>query len=680
MSYLNILNELNENACKLESDLRFFERVSGINAKADVKEIYKDYFEKVSSYILTLREFYVLRNSPDYSLLTMEQLEDWNKKLYVPLYAENYEESYANPEYSVKKFGAAGKYMAGIFYDVLGNVSNVSWGRYYDLVNAAKLFIETYELFEAGKESAENLKKIISSHKKWCVKGARRIKAAESVDPSFDSARKVIMEADLKDLRYIYSIGKHVTQNEIRTAQFINSLSEEDVQSMADTFTNGFLVGYAKLGVDIRKKKSVGCYHVLGFERIIRHVIANMKKIGLEVCVSFIQTTEANRQANYDYKNLMEPYLDQEYVDICVAESEKAFEELKECANGYAGPLALEVFGQKDFQPVSKKESYIYSAEQNKLFVQLQNKISELTARYVLPEERSFAIISYPVPDIGEKFEEIFSATVKVNTLDYKTYENIQQKLIDALDQGDHVVIKGLGNNKTDLTIKNCELSDPSKQSAYENCVADVNIPVGEVFTSPVLKGTNGILNVGKVYLDGMLVKDLVIELRDGMILKCTCGNFEDEAEIKKYLDDLIMFHHDTLPIGEFAIGTNTTAYKMGIDFDVQDKLPVLIAEKTGPHFAMGDTCYSRSEDIKVFNPDGKEIIARDNEVSLLRKTQADKAYFNCHTDITIPYNELDTIDVIKKDGQKIRLIEKGRFVLPGTEELNKPLVELYGK
>ena len=70
-------------------------------------------------------------------------------------------------------------------------------------------------------------------------------------------------------------------------------------------------------------------------------------------------------------------------------------------------------------------------------------------------------------------------------------------------------------------------------------------------------------------------------------------------------------------------------------------KLPILIAEKTGPHFALGDTCYKMSEDNRVYNPDGKEIIAKDNEVSILRKSEPDKAYFNCHTDITYPMMRL---------------------------------------
>jgi hypothetical protein len=126
--------------------------------------------------------------------------------------------------------------------------------------------------------------------------------------------------------------------------------------------------------------------------------------------------------------------------------------------------------------------------------------------------------------------------------------------------------------------------------------------------------------------------------------------------------------------MGEFAIGTNTIAYVVAEQYGVHDKFPILIAEKTGPHFAVGDTCYSHAEDVKVYNPDGKEIIARDNSVSLLRKTDPAKAYFGCHTDITIPYEELGSITVLCRDGENVTLIENGRFVLPGTEKLNEPL------
>ena len=253
-------------------------------------------------------------------------------------------------------------------------------------------------------------------------------------------------------------------------------------------------------------------------------------------------------------------------------------------------------------------------------------------------------------------------------------YEQVQQTMIDALDQGVYVRVKGKGENQTDMHVELYRLKDPAKETIFENCVADVNIPVGEVFTSPVLDGTNGVLNVSKVYLDGLQYRNLKLTFKDGKITDYTCDNFSDEAENRKYIYDNVLKNHETLPLGEFAIGTNTTAYVVARKYGIEDKMPILIAEKTGPHFAVGDTCYSWSEEIRVYNPNGKEIVAKDNSCSLLRKEDVSKAYFNCHTDITIPYEELEEISVVTKDGTDIILLRDGRFVLPGTEVLNEPL------
>ena len=157
------------------------------------------------------------------------------------------------------------------------------------------------------------------------------------------------------------------------------------------------------------------------------------------------------------------------------------------------------------------------------------------------------------------------------------------------------------------------------------------------------------------------------------MIVDYTCSNFDSEEENRQFIKENLLYNRDTLPLGEFAIGTNTTAYVMAHKYDLIYKLPILIAEKMGPHFAVGDTCYSHSEEVSLFNPDGKEIVAKENERSALRRVDESKAYFNCHTDITIPYEEIEYIAAIHKDGTQTKIIEKGRFVLPGTEELNKP-------
>ena len=160
------------------------------------------------------------------------------------------------------------------------------------------------------------------------------------------------------------------------------------------------------------------------------------------------------------------------------------------------------------------------------------------------------------------------------------------------------------------------------------------------------------------------------------MVSDYHCANFEDEEENRRYIEENVLYHHPSLPMGEAAIGTNTTAFVMARKYGIESRLPILIAEKTGPHFAVGDTCYSHEEDNKSYNPDGKEIIARDNEVSILRKTEPKKAYFGCHTDVTIPYDELGLLEAVYTDGSRVTVIENGRFVLPGTEELNRAFEE----
>ena len=208
--------------------------------------------------------------------------------------------------------------------------------------------------------------------------------------------------------------------------------------------------------------------------------------------------------------------------------------------------------------------------------------------------------------------------------------------MIDELDKAEHVRVVGQGANVTDMTVMMHEMTDPSKETNFENCVADVNIPVGEVFTSPKLTGTHGILNVSEVFLDGLKYVNLKLTFEDGKIADYTCDNYPDTEKNKAYIKENLLGGRDTLPIGEFAIGTNTTAYVMANKYDIVYKLPILIVEKMGPHFAVGDTCYSWSEENVLHNPDGKEIVAKDNEYS--EKNRCVKGVFQ------LPYRHNNTL------------------------------------
>ncbi len=683
MGYSEIYQELNSQA--EERFALMEERIAQIREKAETEEQFSGYFEKNADFLLTLAQIYRKKQSGELQGESLAELQAQNVRLYGEIVPEAYGESFANPAYAVEAFGRElGEPLSLMAAHLRESIREVFRGNLLRLTIAMELFVEVYNAFESwareAVETGERTKEL-SQIIYWYFHDYSEIFLEESIrrliNPAEDFETELVLGADLADLRYLYGYGAYIGENELRMAEFLNRLPKEQIQAMADTYTEGYRIGFEVTGKDLAKKKVVQVRYPIGFERIVRAAIHNFEKMGLKPTM-LATGTAANRQFDYDHREDRAYYMDKAYVERCLEVRKTYFEEEKQLAAGMAGPAVIEVFGEEPFSPETKKEALHYDKKQQQLCVYEMGQAGQITNRYIKGEERSFTIIAYPVPSIGAQFEEIFAETVKINTLDYMLYRKMQQKIIDVLDRADKVHITGRGANKTDLYVNIWKLQNPERETAFENCVADVNIPVGEVFTSPVLEGTNGKLFVSQVYLNELKYENLEIDFADGMISSYTCTNFAEEEENKKYIRDNVLKHHETLPMGEFAIGTNTTAYRMARDFDIADKLPILIAEKTGPHFAVGDTCYSHEEDNVSYNPDGKAIVARENAVSALRSAkdpaEAQKAYLNCHTDITIPYDELDRITAICKDGTEIDIIAGGKFVLEGTEPLNEPL------
>ena len=588
---------------------------------------------------------------------------------------EDYADSYANPAYAVSKMGwEYGPLLSALDARLHGIYTSCMEGNIRYLCIYAELFVEIYNCFEDAQNlNVHEIRKCIYSFMHDYTEIFNADAICRLIDPEYDYFTQIVMEAELDHPAYLYRYGLYIGKDETESAHFLHSLTKQQMQAMADTFTEGYRIGFETTGKDISKKSVVEIRYPLGFERMGRAAVHNFKKIGLQPVLR-PYSISLNKQFTYDHKEDRGLWLDKALIERGLEVDRTVWENHKAIAPNYGGPAVIEIFGTKPFSPEQKEERVTYTDKQREIDVYERSEKSQLINHYIHGEERSFTIIAYPVPSIGEKYEEIFAETVHINTLDYMLYRNMQQKIIDVLDTADRVHIKGCNGNRTDLYVKIHPLSDPAKETAFENCVADVNIPVGEVFTSPVLQKTEGKLHVTQVYLGEFLFKNLELDFENGRITAYSCTNFDSEDENRKYIEDNILFHHKTLPMGEFAIGTNTTAYRMARKYQIADKLPILIAEKTGPHFAVGDTCYTYDEDNMTYNPDGKAIIARDNEISIRRKEDISKAYFNCHTDITIPYDELGAITVVRADGTTTDIIRNGRFVVPGTEPLNEPL------
>ena len=665
------------------------ERIQEICTEEMNDKNFEDYFQKCAKFICHINELLEKIEKDWLKSALEEELFSENRRLYEDILPENYGSSYANPDYAVEKLGNDyGKLLSFLYAEIRGMIVYAFEERKAEITILCELFLQIYTCFEEELPAYEELKDIVYWYMSdYCdVKLEQRVR--DMVDPEMSFAKDIILEEDLSSTRYLYLFGEYVSESEIKTAQFLNTLSQEKIEKLARTFTEGYRVGFEKAGIDLSKKKTVNIRYTLGFERIIKEAIRMFEEMGLQSVIyrSAVASVNkkqamkigyygciANPQYDYDHRADSALYMDKAYVERKLGALRHAYDLCKDLAKVHAGPAVLEVFGEIPFAPASKENALTLNEKQQKLSVYYQNTAGQMVNEYIPGDERSFTIMALPVPAVGEPYGEIFEEIVKINTLDYKVYEAIQQTIIDALDKGCAAHIVGKDDNCTDLTIQLHPLQNPEKETIFENCVADVNIPVGEVFTSPVLEGTHGTLHVSEVFLHDLKYVDLKVEFKDGMVSDYSCGNFEDAEKGKKYFLENVMYHHDTLPIGEFAIGTNTTAYVVAEKYGIAEKMPILIAEKMGPHFALGDTCYSFSEDQKIYNSDGKEIVAKDNSCSILRKEDMSKAYFNCHTDITIPYKELALIEVIHADGTRVEIIRDGRFVLPGTEVLNRP-------
>ena len=671
--------------------------------KISIPPPYIAYFKRTATFLATVIEQYEFVKSGEIYKAGIDELAKRNKTLFTDILPENYEKSYANPTYAVKSCGnEIGKLFSFLYIELRSLIAYAHEKRLDSMLIRLELFTKIYEAFATATQDSKNntpsydeLYAIISD---FIFKNIETVTEEEINQKTTKNefAKRIINrsfgtlgDSDLNDLRYLYYFGEYITENELAIARHLNSLPEERIKLMADTFTEGYRMGFTVTGKDISKKGIAEIRYELGFERMIRKAVENFTAIGLKSV--FIRTglsviegrsvnrrgyfgAYANKQYEFDHKDDRALFYNPKFSEARLKALEKAYQNIENEAKLYAGPAVVMGFGELPPTPIYKDEAYKLSEEQQKIQLQYMTKADKIINRYIPREEYSYTIIAFPTPGIGTRFTEIFDETITLNTLDYVLYRDIQQTIIDCLDQAEYVKVTGRGENKTNLVITLQELSDPAKQTNFENCVADVNIPVGEIFTSPKLKGTNGILHVTRVFLDGLEYKDLTLTVKDGMVTDYTCANFASPVENKKFIKENILFHHDSLPIGEFAIGTNTTAYMVGKKYDIADRFPILIAEKTGPHFAFGDTCYAHAEEIKVFNPDGKEIVARDNEISIKRKNDADKAYFHCHTDITIPYDELGEIIVKHKSGDEIAIFSDAKFALEGCEELNNAL------
>lgn len=484
----------------------------------------------------------------------------------------------------------------------------------------------------------------------------------------------VLRSANGKDLSWMDAYGLPIQEEERTLARFLFDYSAEKRQRIGDHITEALLHGFLSQNRDRRDRKKVRLNYCVGQEALAQEVLRSLEHRGLEpivqppVCLArsgtYAMIHGADRGACLSQRAL---------ENLCQA-FEAACEAHEEALLDTCGMIGLGQFGEAAGVPKPSADAYVPDAQRRRRLMELENAKREIEARYLAPSDLSFCKVAFPNLLVGDHFPEVFDAFAELNTMDSERYEKIQQILIDALDRCTHVKILGAAGNDTDLTVCFRPLEAPQRQTNFLNCGGDLNIPHGELFTTPQLKRTHGTLHVKVIYLKGVCFRDLRLRFEDGMIVDYGCSGFDTVEQQRAYVKEHLLQGHDTLPMGEFAIGSNTLAYAIARDMDLVPRMPILLAEKMGPHIAVGDPCFARGEGPAVYNLyDKKEMVARENERTARRGT-GEEVYTNVHTDITLAFDELASLTGFTSHGEQIEILKNGRFVLEGTQCLNEPL------
>lgn len=641
-----------------------YEGVESIHKITEREKSYEinDYFHQMTQKILLLNEFKNIK-SP-----SIDEVIRLNKDVYNEFALENYDCCYGNPKYCQMIFGDIGYVLSAIYYD-LHKLINYRIHNQVKLIKAwVDFVIHMYELIKEDK--ADQIEKDYAElrHK---IQGLEIEYTIRFFDKTYRFYEEII-ENRTSNLIHLYSYGEYITENEIKLADRFNHMDDDRIKLLAQRIVESYVKGFKIDNKDISKRSIVCINGMIGQERLIHYIIKSLADNGLYGKVIDMKGTSVNKQLEYDHRFDKCLYFDDLYVEDYLRGTEHVMTRTDDVLD-VSGFLLIETFGHAHHE--LKSDTFLkMSDEQIALESKWKMKKQQLEDQFMPETDTSFCIVAFPCAEIHEDYDKVFDEVININMLDSDYYERIQQVLIDTLDEADYVWIKGKNNNRTDIRVKMYEKNRPDKESNFLNCGADVNIPVGEVFTTPALKETTGLLHVHDILLEDYRYLDLELNFLNGIVTDYNCKNYDEEKKNKDFILDNLLFPHRSLPMSEFAIGTNTIAYVMAKSFDIVDKLPILIVEKMGPHFAIGDTCYSWREETPIYNQiNGKEIVAKDNEFSIKRKTCIESGYTNKHIDITIPYDDLDFIKAIKKDGASIDIILDGRFVLNGTESLNEP-------
>ena len=459
----------------------------------------------------------------------------------------------------------------------------------------------------------------------------------------------------------ICSCGYLADKHTLDLNRHLGLITESRLRQLAADVSGSFIKSFELSGAE-RKPPAEGAIIRLiyrpGYERIILMIKEELERLQYRVLVVPPFSAQPENEAVFGYfLNFYAGLMDEELCELDFYCFKKAVEMYSEDIERNCGFIDIMSFSRRKTAPLHQP-SMIPDENSVKHFISLNARKVNLLKKYLNPEKTSFCFFPMPRPSGENNFPELLSGVLDVNSGKNWIGEALQESLVTSLDKAAEIRIEGTNGNETSMVIAMAGAEEEGERCGtnFNNTGMAQNIPAGEIFTTPQLAGTQGVFHLKSFYFQGHRFENLRLYFEDGRIQSC---NSSSGPELVK---NILMGGHESLPIGELGIGTNAGAYKLISDFDLYETVPTLIAEKTAPHIAIGDSCYARKK-TPVYNEySGKEIHLAVNNAKL----------YNIHLDMTLPLNEIGLLSARIPGRDDFILIRDGAYIPHYLKEMNE--------
>ena len=216
------------------------ERIKEIPNEEIAPEPFRAYFKEVSAFLTMTTDIMEREEEPD-----LAGYREENNALYSAVSPDNYETCWGNPDYAKEKLGEHGPLLSFLYAELRGCIAFAYEKNTENMTVALELFLEVYCSF-GGDElpEADDIKGILTSYINDYCQDMVEQRTRSVVDPDLDFAYRIIMDSDLTDLRYLYRFGEYIGENEIRAAELFNTMPQEDVDSLAEVYAEGYRKGF----------------------------------------------------------------------------------------------------------------------------------------------------------------------------------------------------------------------------------------------------------------------------------------------------------------------------------------------------------------------------------------------------------------------------------------------------